>query len=120
MNDSALAAPESEQLEPELAAVLLQLPHLVRSAFTGNEQILEGSDGRRGRRMIERRQGQVRTAHGKPFLPQQRECLRRRDFVDDVQVDVEYGRRLPRLGNDHVVRPYLVEQGRWCTHGCTS
>src|SRR5210317_1660199 len=93
MHYASLAAAITEQVEPELLAVLLHLPNLVGCAFPGNEKVLEGCHWRRRRGVIKCCQRQVRTPHGKAVGTQNRERLGRGDLMDDVQIDIQDGRR---------------------------
>ncbi len=112
VHDSPFAAAIAQQIEAELLAVPLHLSNLVCGAFTGDEQILERVDGRRRRGMVQRRQCQIRATNRELVLAQDGKCLRRSDFVNDVQIDIQDRRRIHGLFNDDMIRPYLLEQGR--------
>jgi hypothetical protein len=59
--------------------------------------------------VIERREAAIRAAHLEAARAQDVERLRARDLVDEVQVDVQDGRRFVGLGRDDVRRPYFLE-----------
>ena len=60
--------------------------------------------------VIHRRHGAVRPADPEAALAQDLESLRRRDLVDEVQVDVERGGGRGRLRSDDVGVPNLGEE----------
>jgi hypothetical protein len=111
VDDAAVAAREAAQLDTEVLAVLLHLPHLLRGRRLADDlEVSQRRDGHRGRRVIERREAAVRASYRQAFRTQQVERLRRRDLVQQVQVDVEDGRRVVRLRYDDVRGPDLLEQ----------
>ena len=110
VHDAAVLGLETEQLDTEFPAVVLHLPYLPGGAFAGDLKVLERCHRRRRRRVIHRREHEVGTPDRQAFFAQQRKCLRRRDFVDDMQVDVQDRRRIVRFGDDDVVVPDLVEK----------
>ena len=111
VHDAAVAAREAAQLDAEILAVALHLPHLLRGRRLADDlEILQRLDGHGRRRVIERREAAIGAAHGQALRAQQVERLRRRDLVQQVQVDVEDGRRVVRLGHDDVRGPNLLEQ----------
>ena len=58
---------------------------------------------------------------GQPTLAQFGEGLRRRDLVDEVQVDVERRRKVGGLRANQVILPHFFKQGFWLTtHAYTS
>ena len=62
--------------------------------------------------MIHCRESFIRAADFKSALAQACEGLRRGDFMDEVQVNIENGRRF-RLFGDNVRVPYFLEECFW-------
>ena len=110
VHDATIVAVEAEQLQPEVAAVVLHFHHLIGGVFADNGQILEISD-RRGRSgVVHGAERQIGPAHGQAFFAQQCERLWCRYFMNQVQVDIKDCRRIGRLFHYDVVRPDLLEQ----------
>ncbi len=109
VHDATMLAVVTVQLEPECIAVILQCPDLFRRAFADDGQVLETAERHGGRRVIHRAQGQLGTPYADAFLAQHRERLRRRDLVDQVQVDVENRRGVGGLVLDEMFEPDFLE-----------
>ena len=62
--------------------------------------------------MIDGRKRQIGPAHFAPAEAQAFERLRRRDFVDQMAIDVEERATVFELAH-HVRVPHLVQQGPW-------
>ena len=90
---------------------------LARSAaqLCDGERVGHRQMARTGRDVVvERRHGEIGTPHASPGQAQALERLRRRDLVNEVQVDVEQvAPAVERL--DDVRVPQLVEQRAWAT-----
>jgi hypothetical protein len=106
------------QLDAEVGAVLLQLGDLRGRGVVQDGDLPLLVPGRRGRGVIHRRHGALGAPHLQVALAQPREGLRRGDLVDEVQVDVQDGRRVGRRGAHEVRVPDLLEQRPW--HGTDS
>ena len=89
-----------------LAVELRDLPR--RLGIGGNERAWRPRRG--GDRVVHRRERAVGTPHRQTALAQHRERLRRRDLVQQVQVDVEHRRRVGGGRAHHVRVPDLLEQ----------
>src|SRR4029079_7819490 len=112
VHDAALAAFESAQLDTEVLAVLLHLPDLLRGSRLAHDlEVLDALHRHRRRRMIERREAAVGAAHLDAARAEEVERLRARDLVNQMQIDVQHGRRVVGLGRDDGLRPYFLEQG---------
>ena len=110
MHYSALLATETVQIDTEVLAVLFHLPNLVGGAFAHHGKVAKTSY-RRGRRgVIHRCEYQVRASYRESPLPKEGESLRRRDLMNEVQVDVKNGGGRRRFRNHDVFRPHLPEQ----------
>src|SRR6185503_5677670 len=109
MHDPLFARIEIEQLDAKLAAVLPQNLNLVR----GN-RVLNGQAAIGGRHVVVGSSyGQFGTTNAAARRAQAVECLRGSHFVDEMQINVQDGRR-PRRLLDDVRVPELFKQ---CTHG---
>src|SRR6185503_2214150 len=103
VHDAAVAARKPAQLDPEVFAVLLHLPHLFRGRRLADDlEILQRLDRHGRRRVIERREAPIGAPYGQALGAQQVERLRRRDLVQQVQIDVEDRGRVVALGHDYV------------------
>src|SRR5215213_4803881 len=99
------------QPDAELLAIAAQGLHLL-----GGDPVFNGEPDL-GRRdvVIHRRDRKVGSPHLSPREPQSLECLRRGNFVDHVQVDVEEIRLL--LGPaHHMLFPHLLYERPWLVH----
>ena len=111
VDDAALVGIEAVQRNAELAAVVA---HGVDLLARGRVLVRQGTVGvgrQRGRGVVERGKGALRAAHGKSARAQLVEGLRRGDFVHQMQVDVQHGRRVRGLGANAVRVPNLVDDG---------
>ena len=63
--------------------------------------------------MIEGRERQVRSAHGKTIFAEYGKCLRRCDLMNNVQIDVKNRRCVCGLFDHDMIRPYFLEQRAW-------
>src|SRR5262249_54587655 len=96
VHDALALAVNALVRDAELLAVGLQLLHLFGGDRVDNgERAVRGGDA-----VIGGGEGQVRPAHLETALAQALECLRRRNVVDQVQVDVEQRRRSRLLVHD--------------------
>ena len=109
VHDAAKFAVKSVQFQAEVIAVFLHLANLAGCAFADYREIFETAKrgGRRG--MIHGAERQVGPPHRNAFFAQQRECLRRRDLVDQVQVDVEDCRCVGGLIGDKMIGPDFLK-----------
>ena len=107
--DTAARVAHAEQFDTELGGVALELTHLLSGRIDLDRHIAEDLFTAGGRRMVHGRQRSVGTPHGQAQRLQDAECLRRRDLVDEMQIDVENGRRIGRLRHHFVCGPDLVE-----------
>ncbi len=109
MHDAPIFAVKTVQLEAEFIAVLLHLAHLRGRTFADHGEVLETAKrgGRRG--MVHGADGQIGAPHLDAFFAQQRECLRRRDLVNQVQVDVENCGRVDCLVFNEMIGPDFLE-----------
>src|SRR3977135_4100949 len=74
--DSALRVAQTEQLDCELRTVDFQLAHLLRSRVNRDRRPAQDLLRARWRRVIHRREREVRPAYGQAALAKNRECLR--------------------------------------------
>ncbi len=120
VHDAAPVVLQPDQVEAELGTVELELADLAGRGLERDR--LAAEDLRRvGRgRMVHGDQGAVRPPHLQPAAAQHRECLRRRDLVGEVQVDVEHGRRVRRFRAPPRGAPRLSRTGssRSCRVSC--
>ena len=70
--------------------------------------------------MIKCGQRQIGAPYWQIIVTQNRECLRRRDFVDDMQIDIQDSRDVRGLFDDDMIRPDLLEQGCGCAQSSAS
>ncbi|MNM67158.1 hypothetical protein D3C81_786780 [compost metagenome] len=118
MHDAATGRGHVEQLDAVLGAVLRQHVDLRFGGLAGIGELAVGAC-RRGRRgVIHRRLGAVGTTRLQAALAQFGEGLRRGDFVDQVQVDVQHGGCAVGFGDDDVRVPQFVVQGFGCGAHC--
>ena len=115
VHDAAVFTIPAMQLDAELAAVGFQLGDLrlrfgvcIRTAAIGIRR-----QGRGG--MIQRGQYAIGPAQRQAALAQLAECLRRGDFVHQMQIDVEDRRRVGGFGYNDMRVPHFFEQG-FCGH----
>ena len=66
--------------------------------------------------MIHARHGAVWTADFQPLFSKRLKRLRRGDLVNQMEIDVEHGRRVCCLAN-YMAAPYLVKEGLRSWHG---
>ena len=120
MDDALARIADAVEGDPELATVRVQLLHL------GGRLLVEEWEtaGGRGHGMISGGDGPFGMPNGQPALAQPGECLRARDFVDEVEVNREDGRRAGIIGDDVVIPDLLDERsmafGFGYGHGCCS
>jgi hypothetical protein len=110
VDDALRVVLEPVQLDPEVARVPLEEPDL-RLRLRVHERpgaVRAAREGRDG--VVHRREGPLRAAHPEPALAQEREGLRARHLVHEVEVHVEDRRGLGGLGPDHVRVPDLPEE----------
>ena len=98
------------QLDAEVGGVAGQLVHLGLGLRVAEGPAAVGAARERGRRVVHGGQRPVQPAHRQAALAQQREGLRAGHLVDQVEVDVEDGRRVGGLGPDQVGVPDLLEE----------
>ncbi len=115
VHDAAPRIAEAEQLDAVHAGVALERRDLRRGGLVADRDAADELRGIRRGRVVERAERPAGPAHGQAARLERREGLRRRDFVDEVQVHVEDRRRLGRFRHDLVGLPDLLEQGPW-TH----
>ena len=105
MDDAALRAISIQQVDAKIGTVLLHLRNLIGGAFADYCQILE-TDARDSRsRVVHRRQRELGMPDGEVQFLQESKRLRCCNLVDQVQVDVQNGRRVMRLRRYDVLRP---------------
>ena len=93
---------------PILAAIRLELSELL-----GRDLVDDGQRAVAGRNaVVRRRDGEVGTAHLQPALAQTVECLRRRHFVYEVQIDKQQRGRVRLLVNN-VRIPQFFNNRSW-------
>src|SRR6185369_2659627 len=105
VHDAVLVVAEREQADAEISAVFLELRELSAGLVVDHLQRL----GQRWRRVIHGRHGALRAAHLEAARAEPRERLRRRHFVNQVQIDVEHG-RAAGFFDHHVFVPDLFEK----------
>jgi hypothetical protein len=111
VHDTAVLTFEAFQGDTELVAVVDHLANLPGSRrLRDNIQVAQGRHRYRRRGVIHGGQGQVRATHRQAALTQDIEGLRRGDFVDQVQVDVQHRRVGVALRHDYMVLPDFFEQ----------
>src|SRR5215469_3702223 len=108
VNDALLLALEAITAHAELAAIALELFDLRLGYFIQNRKAARS----RGRRVIGRRDGQVGTPDPEAPPPKAIECLWRRYFMHQVQIDVDQRRRAVTLGHNMIV-PNLLDDCTW-------
>jgi hypothetical protein len=105
VHDAAPRVAHAEQLDTELGGVLFELAHLLAAASTligtlpNTCSLLVGVEWS----MVASVRSGRRT--GRPERLQYAECLRRCDLVDEMQIDVQNGRRVRRLRHHFVCGP---------------
>jgi len=104
VDDAPVGAAHAQQADAEVARVGLHLSDLGRGHLVEDGYVERGG----GHAVVDGGHGLLRPPDLQPALPQPGERLRRGDFVDQVQVDIEQGRAMGRLGHDVVV-PNLVD-----------
>jgi hypothetical protein len=111
VHDALLRIAHPVEPDARLPAVGLEDIHL-----PGRDRVLDGlvEPGRR-HVVVHRRHGQVGPAHAAAGEAQPLEGLRRRDLVEQVQVDVEQI-GLAGSGVHDVAGPDLLGEGRRCSH----
>ena len=115
VDDSLARRAEAVERDAELLAVARQLVDLGRCHRVGHRQ-----GARMGRRRVVRGgDGPVRVADPQAAGAKPRERLRRRDLVDEVEVDRE-DRRCARLLDDDVVVPDLLDDRSRLAHDGTA
>ena len=110
VHDTAARILHAEQLDAELRAVLLQLPDLLRGRVDGDGCAAEHLLGAGRRRVVHRRQREIRPSQLEAPFAQHRECLRRSDFMRQVQIDEHHCGCICGLRCDLVGGPDLLEQ----------
>ena len=105
VHDPLPLAAQRVQLDAELVAVLLERRDLRRRGGVEHRDAPVAAARRGRRRVIHRRDRALGTAHLEAALAQPGERLRRRDLVDQVQVDVEDRRRVRRRRRARGARP---------------
>ena len=119
VHDAAAVVLHPEELNPELRAVERELTHLPCGRFDGDRHATGDLRRIRRRRVVHGRKGPVRPAQPQSAAAQHVERLRRGDLVHQVQIDVQHGRSLRRLGHYDVPVPDLVEERAGSTvHVC--
>jgi hypothetical protein len=110
VNDPALGARETAQLDAELRAVLFHLDHLLGGIRLADDlQVLQRLDRHRGNGVIEGREAEIRPPDLEAALAQDIERLRARHLVHQVQVDIEDRGTVVLLRDDDVRVPDLLE-----------
>ena len=113
VNDALLWRVNVEERNAELAAILAKRLNLFR-----RDRVADGKTAIRRRHiMIRRRHRQIRSPHAATCFPQSVERLRRRDFVNEMQINVEKRRRTIARAGDVVVPEFiekcLLHSGQW-------
>ncbi len=111
MHDPALPMRHTEKFHAEFRAIFFQLPDLLSRGFDSDRNPSSHLIGVGGRGMIHRGQCAIGAANFQPLSAQQRERLRRSDFVDEMQIHVQHCRRINGLGDNFVRFPDFFEQG---------
>ena len=111
MHDTAIIAAPAMQRDGMGGGIRFEHLDLELRRLGGIGRRLAGAEVQRRRRMIDRRQGAVRTAHFQTARGQGREGLRRGHFMDQMQVDIEHARRPGGFRRDLVAVPDFFEQG---------
>ena len=106
MDDPLVTAPDVVEPDPELGAVRPQRLHLPARERVADVELVVGRDV-----VIDGRERQIRPTHPTPGQPQPVECLRARDLMNQVAIDIEESRLLRR--RDHMTIPDLLEQCLW-------
>ncbi len=116
VHDATAAVLQVEQLDAELARVVLELFDLLRRRVDRDGDSAEHLLGARGRGMVHGREREIRTAQLQTALAQLGIRLRRGHFMREVQVDEQDGRSLVGLRDDDVLVPDLFEHRFWWRH----
>ena len=118
VDDPLPVGAERVQLDAEVGAVLLQRRDLQRRRVVEHRDLPVAPARGGGRRVIHGGHRPLGAPHLEAALAQPGEGLRRGDLVDQVQVDVEDGRRVGAGGAHQVGLPDLLEH-RARFHGPT-
>ncbi len=104
VDDAPVAAVHAQQGYAEVTGICLHLGDLCRGHLVKDGHVERGG----GHAVVNGSHSLIRPAHRQPARPQPGEGLRRRDLVDEVQIDVEYGRSVRPFGHD-VAMPDFVD-----------
>ncbi len=109
VHDPAQLAVHVQQFDAGLGAIALQLLNLAGGRRGGHRNATKHLFGARRRGVIHGGQGPIPAAHGQLLPAQHIECLRRGDFMDEVQVDEEHRRGVGGLRRHFMLFPNLLK-----------
>ncbi len=113
MDDTLVFRAQVEERDAEISTVLAHEIQLLPGLRVENrDDPLSVARGRR-RAVIHRGNRLVRVADLQAALAQHRKCLRRRDFMHQMKVNVQHRRGILGLRTHDVVIPHLLKQGLW-------
>ena len=115
VHDAALHGVQAVEADAVGLRVGLEQAQLDATELVGGLVAALGRDG-----MVHRRNGAFGPANLEAALLEHGEGLRRRDLVDEVQVDVEHGGRTGLLGHNVRIPDFLEKSLGRRTHGETS
>ena len=110
VHDATCITLQIQQVDAEGLAVPAKCLDLRARSPIQDRQTTWPVTGQCRHRMVNRRQRPVRTPQRQPTPAQHLERLRRRHLVNEMQVDVQHGRRRIRLRCHHMRIPDLVEK----------
>jgi hypothetical protein len=115
VHDSLTGIIQTEELDAELVAIGIELLELRRRLRIEDAKVTaRARSGWRG--MIHRREREIRTPNLDPTSTQLGKSLRRRHFVDEMEIDVKHCRRAVRFRLDEVIVPDLIYKSSWRGH----